>query len=836
MQHIKNVLNLKHLSETLSDEMIAEYIVQALPYFNNDLESVNIVMNRQVLHQRSGVVIDFNYLNNYGSSTSKNISKTIQEKMTSSSDNSVNDNILVDKFLDFYNAYHSDGIKSPEAIAKFLAQSLPHFDSDLNKLNITLPHALSYKNSGSLENFSIFSEYSPSFSDIKPFLQRELNESSFIKFHFDKKTGMISETKGFGSHYISNQISNLTEANKKDELKAFINEVCQSFDNLIKQLPEDISLIKGIQMFDYHGEMHTLIARPLLSLINKIGDPSILSHICQKYPQFKEYYDLESNFYKSDNLSHQILSNRETPLWILQLKQYSQDKKNKHLKVFYENGIIKENEPLLSKEEYAEYYTNIFLEAIQQGDIAFLKNELKKPQTLEIMNPKDSDQSPPKDIYRYPTFITSNIEILKLLKEYNFSFFMKTNPYGKYEILENSAVEKGFKDIIEGNLTNTQLDTDDLLDTLNPFHCFYDARGDFFLRLNNLSQLFPDFSKPDILSTFVSPILSNISAKELPQLFKEYPDLDISKTDVFAHILSKGCYDLDIYKSAIEAGADPRICADFIKKAVSSREPGLKLLKALNKEGVVVVKNADYVFHILHNNPTQAFLTYFDKTPNDVFNKYTYEQNLVWWGCESSDQLKSKLSKVEDVTQNSKDGRSIFHYYATKEYQNTRQLSVDSVLKTIYSSHYDFENTKFDLSYINPKTGANLLHELFTFSVFKSSLAVNVIGTLSKISKNDFMEMFYQMNNNNQTPLDLLFTPIVVDGKNQINNKNSIAIYLFTEFKDKLDYTTPMSDGTPLVDKLKTLLTEQQKILLEEIYLTQMSPSSSPTKAHINKF
>lgn len=834
MEHIKNVINLKNLDfDDINEDAIAEHIVAALPFFNNNLEDIHVVLNQPVSSKKPGVVLEFSYLDNYFNKNlngSKKISEIVNNLLKNKK-KIAPDNSRVEKFLDFYKAYHDGGINKPESIAKLISDALPHFDNDLSKLKITLPSGLSYNNAGVIERFTLYTDYSSEFQEVKPFLTQNLNKPTLIKFNFDKESGSILETQGFGSNHIHHQIANLS--NQPEQLNDFLNEVKFALDDLIKQLPENIADIKSVVMFDYHGEKSTLIARPLLSLLNKINHEDILNHALINYPQIKEYYDLNSNFYQEDSMSYKILSNRETPLWAIQLNQYNNDKKIKFLKVFYQNGVMHDKDPNLNKEQFYAYYLDIFKEAIAQQDISFIKKELESGKAQEVMFFHKDPAHPlhGKDLYNQPTFLSYNFEITKILKENNFPFFMLTNGVNsKYTILENSYVEEELKKIISGQ--ESSLD----INHLNPFSCFYDTRSNFYERLGQLCELFPSFAHPDIIGKYTNAILANTNEKDLSALFKNYPQLDFSKVDVFSFIFAKNCYEPSVYKDAIDAGVDPRICAAFISKVVQSRDVGLKLLKDLNKEGIIVAKNADYIFHVLHNNPTKTFLAYFDKTNNDVFNKFTYEQNPVWWGCESSEQLKLKLSKVENITQNAKDGRSIFHYYAKKEYLHPRQLSVDAILKTIGSSQHNFEENKFDLNYVDPKNGNNLLHELFTYSTFKTSLTTSVLQGLEQISENGILNMLYQTNSNNNTPLDLLFSDPNSLSKPLMTNKSSVALSLFNQFKEKIDYGFPMFDGTLLIDKIKPLLGKEEQLVIEEFYLNQTTPVNFEKKKSFSKF
>lgn len=812
MLPIKKVLDISNQLPQSSehDQKVASIILNSLSEYDNDLNNVFLTFNHKVGTKYSGEIMSFEYFKKHYHNSDE-IINIINNGITNSNTPDIKPIKVLDLADDY--SYPEDSMK---AIAEMIVKSLPEFNNDLNQINLAFPYSVGTMTNSEVIKFSYLSQNFNRFHSLHTKIKEILPQRN-INFSFDRDTGFINETESFGVSYINHTLNSLSQ--DKQQREQFLEEVKLAFQELILQLPSNISDIKGLKLQQYGSEQE-FTARPLLTLVFRLNSPQIVDFVFSQYPQLKEYYDIESNYYQQDNQQHRLVKNKYNFV-AQQLNSFSYELKSQYEYIFYRHGLIDKNTPDI---DFQNVYQAIFKTAIYQNDIEFIRTELKNPDnlnTLLVHKNEDLNYRERFDFYEYPTRLSSNLEINKILKEKGFPFFSYLfDGETENKAIENHEVETLFKSIVnKDNSSSLELSKLDIIPLFSGHHT-----TNFYDKLKNFCTLFPEFENTEIISKYANSILNFIEVDNLPLLFKEFPSIDYTGVDVFSHLHSKHNTPISTYASAIEVGVDPRICGKFIERIVKAREDGLKLLKALNKEGIVVIKNPDYVFHIYNNNPTKNFTTYFDKCSDDIFSKYTASGEIVWWGVESQEQIKSKLYRINDVTQNAKDGRSLFHYFAHKEHSHTKQINLANLVNVIFGSQFNPDNQSFDLSYVYPN-GNNLLHEILTFSIFKKSLNTSSLSVLDNYSKHDLALQFSQKNNNGETPLEMMINKYKNDSKIMFNFDSTLS-GIFNIFKDRIDYSQICKDGESLANKIKPYLDEKNQIELEDIYLQQTIPNN----------
>lgn len=835
MANIKKVLQFSNLRSIVDYDLkniMVDSILACLPKIEYNLDNLHITYKEYVGNIPVGEIVSFKEFVEK-STIGLEVKNIVEEKLKNKNYKSKENNESLILVVDIDKNHTHIGNRY-ETFAQQIKDALPYFDNDYNKIYLTCPYDINNHKSGSIITFFELSNHYTEFYKVNPYL-----ENTAPKFYYDEKTGIITDDKCFGVNYVYNSLIHLTNTvgNYK---QVFLNSLFESLDKLIQNFPENIVEIKNITYYDYNAQPQTYYYSPLLSLSNKINSHEVLNFILEKYPPFKEYFNIDSEYYKGnkDNKNIRIfLKEQKSPLWLQQVQNYPHSVRQEYLYTFYKNGVIQKNDSLLSEEEFNFYSYSAFQHGIYKNDIKFIKNELSNPEKYRLLIDIINGVHKPElsiELYKYPIRLSSNLEILTLLKNYNFPFFCYGENINSSIFLQNSEVQNLFDSI-----SNKNIKSDLTLDLLTPVNPFYESFSpSFYNNLKNFCELFPDFKKTEIISKFASKILSNIHVNDIESLFTEFSFIDYSGIDVFSHLFQKRTIGTKAYSLAIQCGADPRICEQFIEKVVHAREDGLKLLRLLNKEGIVVVKNPDYLFSIYNNNPTKNFVTYFDKSPDELFSKYTANGNLVWWGCDSEEQIKSKARRVNDITQNSKDGKSVFHYFANKEHKKPNSITLENVVKIMFGSSFDTNTQKFDLSYTYPENGNNILHEIFTFSTFKKYLNPSCLSLFDQYCESDFALLFSQTNNNGQTPLDLLINQH--QKKTETFNFSTIINYIVKQFEDRIDYTHTLSENNILVDSLKPFLSKDVSLIIEECYMKQIVEKNTSTsivkKSTIKKF
>ncbi len=537
----------------------------------------------------------------------------------------------------------------------------------------------------------------------------------FCDFKYDQSTKTILENE---QHTLTWMRSNFND---------YSEIILSSIQRLLNNLPSDYNEIINLKGKDYYNK-ETILAstdgvrknNPIFYLAEQLKDASVYELIFKKYPTIKDEW-LKADFRKDNQ-----------PMFLSSIDATLNDIRNPELGIFFlKQGIGTEyfSDPKNSAQTH-----DLIKYASYSGDIDFLKFILPKVNLSEIE----------KKLYDYELSISraKDKDIIKVLLEHGASF--------KHEIIRNSnkyevnllySRESSNATVVDGILENIPSE-------INEFKKNYDSL------YNNLE--YNDFSLTKLV----------VSKYEFP--LEKYDMLYVAKKQN-----KRDSVETDSYEWLVKNGADIRRCDKFCKAVVDSREDGLKLLRALNKKGIIVSKSADIVFNILRSSPTKTFLNYYDKITSTEIEKYNINGQPAWWGATSISDFKWAISKTQNVEQKSQQQEPYFMFALKEELHvnkfNARQL-IEEQLRAAKKRNPNFD---LDLAY-KDKNNNNFLHYLFTIEKYrKDSIDSNILDILKSNSSQNVFEQLLSKNNEGKTPLDILLTQEYKNswGVNPILNK-----------------------------------------------------------------
>lgn len=727
-----------------------------------------------------------------------------------------------------------------EILKKYFLELRNNNSKDFENFVISYPFDLGNNQAYKPLSIDKFFEIYPQGASLQKYLSSQTDNYNNL-FLWNEESGFITDNPDYNFSEIK---QNLNAQNSEYEL--LLERVYLSFENLLKKLPSNLVDIKGFKHSNKYDEyIHNKI--PLLYICYSLGENNLLDLLFTKYPQSKQYFDINSDYYQElygDNLPRSISQLKDKHLSIFEgISRYFTNNSN-FSDFSYETSYINEfmytclKHKVLNIDEVrkendlnsAFYSKSIYLavkHSISIGDTHLLKKIFSQPDLLTVILDKAYKISPEETLSRY----YQDYETALLLKQYNIPFFCTTN--SGYSMVNTTSVIEKLKTLNSSDTDIKDVDMQDCFPSsilMNPSYYRFYSQFDIFCKV------FPEFNSPKILNYYGKMILEATEVDNIEKVFENY-NIDISKIDVFSILLNKQA-DISVYKKSIEYGYDPRVCKSFIEKIISMRDNGLKILRQLNKEGIVSSKNPDYFFHVLNNTTIKSFINYYEKSSDEILNKNTLSGQIAWWGFNNDSTLRSILPRVYDIIQTGKNGENLFYYLINKYNTQNTQNNLKDIIQIITSSKALLPEQSFDISYTNPLNGNHLLHELTKLTVFNKSFShtqsiLKMIELSSLQSLSDFVNI---KNHSGLTPLENMFD-INNEKENHKNYKLIQLINSFVEyFGEQINYGEISFKGEKIIDLISPYLNEDLQKIVEGYYMKQQSNSSSVVKGKSFKF
>lgn len=525
---------------------------------------------------------------------------------------------------------------------------------------------------------------------------------------------------------------------------------------LIKDLPEDYNEIKGLKTFDWDGAIN------ILTKENPLFTIANTLNTPKVYELIFNKYPKITSLWKEKNINgeEKFISCLET--------RWGECGDYGIAKTFYKHNVCKEY--IISNEKIAQDFIR---KAALNGDKTILLDILPKVNLAKIEEGKYScDLSLTK---------AANREIAEIL-------------------LSHGAVLEQFVYSRSGNdkyLTNV-LFSDDLKE-----HTIMEAILDRDLSIvktkeKDLYQLITNKDK-----FFLRTLIENY----------EFPK---NKYD----LLITTYQDIEEAQYLKERGVDLYICDEYCRKAVADREDGLKKIRAINKAGIINVKNPNILYNILSQNPTKNFISYLEKFDTEVIDGLTKKGYPGWWGCSNKSNLITFITKSNNPENKSEYGIS-YPLYLLKRELNEK---IDSPLVMLGTYLHRVKkinpNYKINLDETDDK-GNNILHYVFFTKKYKKDrIDTDLFKLIEENTEQNIYDYFNKKNNEGKTPLENIYNT-------DIKQNNWVINTLLEKILEDSDHKVLLNEkdtnGEKIGDKLiqefgalSNLDSKISKYLLEE--------------------
>lgn len=596
-------------------------------------------------------------------------------------------------------------------------------------------------------------------------------------FSYDPTNQTIIENKEAGMIWIRNHF---------DEYEKII---LQSFDRLLKKLPPAHESLKNFNSYDYEGNIRTLnnesknnYLNPLFYIAEQLKQPAIYELIFKKYPFIKKEWEKTHVKYGED-----------TPRFLESMEAVGDSIRKPSIGlVFIKNGIGLNH--FLDEKNMGQLH-DIINHASYLGDKEFLSDLLPKVNLKEIE----------KNCHAYELCLSraKDKETIDLLLNNNATYrqtvLTNNNPY-EVDLLFNR--DRSNPVLIDCLLTFNPNLLKEIQEQSNDFYGVLETNSFEMTKL--------------LVNKYKFPI-------------ENFDMLNVAKKQMVIGEDGKDSYDW-----VINNGADPRFCHKFCDSVVQNRDDGLKLLRNLNKRGLIVAKSPDMVFNIFQSNPTKIFINYYDKLTSAELEKYNVNGLPAWWGANNQSDLNFMLNRINNPLQRSQKNEPYFFYALRTELEKTKFDAQSMTLAYLNNVNKKNKETDLDLSFTD-KNGNNFLHHLFTVKKYgKDSISSTMLENIQNNTTENVFSYLMKPNNKGITPLDLLLTqemksewsrkPILkkaldFDGKyidlNYKLNNSGITVYeaLLDIYKDDKETTVKLntihlrnelaSNHTPTPKKMK---------------------------------
>lgn len=668
---------------------------------------------------------------------------------------------------------------------------------------------------------------------------KEINEL----FNKTEITDIIYWDNNKKSIILKTSTSKFLELAYQENKKEFLNKLNDQIKILIQNLPKNIMDIDSfVYKYSDDGEEHSQKNNQIIKLLDIVKDVSTLEEFLKSYPSFKDYFSFESEYYTSQPENQKRLSNyfknsdtTQTSLFSEFTHKFTFSSVNDNIKGYISylglvNGLMKDdisaylnNINIDSKDfKYPKYLKHAFIYMISHNKVDEL-SQLFKNIDLRDAFIKENITSPINQ--HYAQYI-KNKEMLKFFIDLEIPVFYKNKTH-------NDPEDKKYYDFNKVMSIVDTLDNDSKIDKfdLNFIPYSYSEGLNAINSISMLTEVLPKLNNSQFLNCFENSLFTYNSSENFHLIYENIPNLNLSKVDVFYYLFNKSVKDLNFYKNAIDQGYDPRFCKNFIELACKKGLEGSKIIRALNKEGIVVSKNPDYLYNVYKYSKTKSLTPLFEKTSDEIFNKYTIDGYPAWWGALNKETLTFTSSKAFDVTQNAKSGQNIFQYFMNIFHTETHNFSDFNIIVEIVTNHLKDKNYKFDFTQPNPNTGNNIFHDLLNVATVSSSFKLSIINNLNSLSKDDLLNYLDVPNNKGVYPIDCLIELSLES--NSTNAKKQLSI-LIKEHNNHISFNRKYKNDLTVGDAIMKIVSEDIQDIIEKRIMEEDKPKFKFTFANFS--
>lgn len=583
-------------------------------------------------------------------------------------------------------------------------------------------------------------------------------------FTWDVNAGSITEKQDYGMYWM------------RDSFNEFKEQIFQSFKNLLDDLPEDLSKVTTYNQINHYGKIESRsLNHPLYTVSSEINQPELYDLILTSRPNLKDEF-----------LNNSIVSNEPKFLHIInkhQTHHLRDDSKNYEIAIiFYKHGIGVE---YFHQNDNLDDLHSLICKASHTGDTEFLNI------VLPTVNLHEMEQN--KDSRNISLTWAKNAEVANILFAYN------------------AVVEKSYA-TQNGTVTNNLILNDDLtkLDVL-----------DLML------QKFPQYQEQ--IKNDPQPFYHFMQQRTFgfTKLLVEKYQFPLENFDMLSIAYKKTTSETyEDYKWLAQNGADLRESELFCIEMVRQRDAGLKLIRGLNKEGIIVSKSPDFVFNIFQSNPTKIFLTYYDKLSAVELEKNTKKGLPAWWGAKAHSDYFFMFSRIKNYDQTAQDGRNLLFHVLEMQLEH-RGINPQSIIKLqLKKLHAKEQEYKLDLSYTD-ESGNNFMHHLLTFRKnYKDNINLDLLELLEGNTKQNIFEFLSKENKQGVSPLDLFLTQ---DNLSNYDYNKTLKL-LIEKAADHINFTKLLSTGKTIGDYFKEEFEHDpaMKSYIDAIILSKELDSNGP--------
>ncbi len=544
----------------------------------------------------------------------------------------------------------------------------------------------------------------------------------------------------------------------------FKGAIDSSIKKLLSELPKDLSKIVIFNELNKNGSAASRkLHHPLYTIANTINQNDVYQLIFDTFPELKNYWNEPSRVTKEARF-----------LYVLDISHFGVGKPKTAI-CFYKNGI---GTDYFHKPENLDNLHELILHASEKGDTEFLKLALPKIDLNKI------------ELEKY----SRNLSLCKA----------KNKEVAQILIDHNAVIEKEI-DTPSGKLINNVV----LNEEITKIEV-----------IDLIMQRLPQYREEIKIDSKSYYRMLESRDFEVTKLLVEKYEFPLENFDMLYLAYKKSdSDDFQNYKWLLQHGADIRECDQLCYELVKEREAGLKLIRALNKEGIIVSKSPDFVFNIFQNSPTKTFLNYYDKLTYNELEKTTKNGLPAWWGAKHNSDYSFMFSRIKNHDQLAQDGKNLLFYLLESEIKHKGLQPKEIIklqLKKIKVKNPDY---KLDLSY-EDKNGNNFLHHLLTFERYYKS--INNLDLLEILAENSIQNPYVFLSKENKvgiSPMDLFLTQ-----DNSGNYEYSKVLETFLEKSPKeINFTKELSTGKTVGEYFLDNFTlyPEKKAFVETLILEQ---------------
>lgn len=265
-------------------------------------------------------------------------------------------------------------------------------------------------------------------------------------------------------------------------------------------------------------------------------------------------------------------------------------------------------------------------------------------------------------------------------------------------------------------------------------------------------------------------------------------------------------YNKDGVEWALEHGADPRNCQEFIKQWVSKEN--FSELKAIHTKKILNLFYPDPLSEIIKHKLAQPAFNLIEKATSEDFGRETKYKKIAWWKVEGIINFKAISKKIPNLNVLNSLGQSFLYYKSTIK-DNINNEFFNEVIK---SHQVKNPNELLSIEGLD-KNNNNILHNLF--SPVLNGNKIPLLNYVLNLNEEYIRDLLIQENNNGKTPLELAIIKITDEFSGNYNTP--YYEYLVKSLKiveNDFDYNKTYEDKT-LLEALEKIIKLPE--LMEEV-------------------